>query len=282
MGSLGRKLKRDLVRSPVKGAVLGLVCLIALWYWAPLLKDWLSGASETPRDLKAVKSEETGESDSGLIVTAKKNVGKTLSTVCNWQTVAKWLDEDPRAKPAIVPEDYRDPFRRNETSTAEDLLRQIQEDNEESTELMAQSETPVDKELEFLDLKLELSGTIVGTHSRSATINGNTYWLRNDASGSQEGQIIDIPNGADSRTFDESSGQSIAVKLVQVHRDHVVLKFQGKEYPLELKRPRLAIGNQIVRRASVNRIDAANGGGNQSDGDFGFLRNVFHWFNGGM
>jgi hypothetical protein len=283
MGSLGKRIKRELVKSPAKGAVLGLVCLIALWYWAPILKDWLTGASDTPPDIRVVKSEENDGTDSRPITTAVENPGKRLSTVCNWQTLVKWLNEDPMAEPATLPEDHRDPFRRAETKMAEDLIREMQEEaEEESTNLVAQPQTPVRQEPDFSDLNLVLGGTMVGRHSRSATINGKTYLLRNDASRNREGQRIRIPIGANSATNTEANGQTITLELVQVHPDHVVLELQGEEHRLELDRPRLAIGNQIIRHATVERIDTGDDGQNESTGNAGLLQSVFHWFNGDM
>lgn len=278
MGSLGKRLKRELVKSPAKAALLGLVCLIALWYWAPILGDCLTGASNAPADI-VVKPAETVGPDIGLIATAKENVGKTISTVCNWQSLAEWLDEDPRAKPAVATEGYRDPFRRAEASATQDVTRRIQElirriqegAEEESTELVAPPEGPVEKQPEFSDLSLVLGGTIVGSQVRSATINGNTYWLRNDASDNQDGRTIQIPLGARSGTDNKSNGQTITLKLVDVQADHVVLKLREEEHRLNLDSPRLAMGNQIVRHGAVERINDGDGGQNEATGNLGFI-----------
>lgn len=284
MGNLGKRLKRELIKSPAKGALLGLVCLVALWYWAPIFGSWFGGASNAPRDIRVVKSEELDEPEAGLIVNAKDNAGEVLSTVFSWQTLAKWIDEDPRTHPAIVPEDNRDPFRRPEVSTAEDLIRQIQEDaEEESTKLAAQPETPASKEVGFSDLDLVLGGTLVGRHFRSATINGNTYWLRNeDAAENGAGQIIRIPIGAGSGADSESNGQMIELRLVDVRPDHVVLRLHGEEHRLGLQRPRLAVGNQIVRQDGVSRTRNDGSGEIESTDNLGFLRNVIQWFGDDM
>jgi hypothetical protein len=283
MGSLGKRIKRELVKSPAKGAVLGLVCLIALWYWAPILKDFLTGEPETPPDIRVVKAEEIDGTASRETTTEGKNAEKSPATVCNWRTLVRWLDEDPMAESAMLPKDHRDPFRRAETKMAEDLIREMQEEAEEgSTNLAAQPQSPVVKEPEFSDLNLVLGGTIVGKHFQSANINGKTYWLRDNASKNRGDQRIRVQIGTNSATEEEGNGQTITLELVEVHSDHVVLDLQGEKHRLELDRPRLAIGNQIVRHASVERIDSDDDGQNAATGNFGLLQSVFHWFNGDM
>src|SRR5271163_3077521 len=48
MASFGNKLRREFLRNPKKGAALGGLCLVALWFWAPLVKDWIAPAAKQP------------------------------------------------------------------------------------------------------------------------------------------------------------------------------------------------------------------------------------------
>jgi len=252
MGNLGNRLKRELIRSPVKAAVLGLVCLIAVWYWAPLLKGWVTGGSETPPDI-VVKPTETEGPGSKPTALAKKNVKKTSSSVSSWQMLAKWLAEDPRAKPAVLQMGHRDPFRPAGLPTPEELLQREQEERErkEEKERAEREAALAELELDFSDLKLVLGGTVVGKRFRSATINGNTYLIRNDAA-NPDGRTIRIGLGKGSDTDGESTGPVVTLQLVEVKPYYVVLRHRGEEHRLPLDRPSLGNGNHILPQTSAN------------------------------
>ncbi len=275
MGNLGKRLRRELKKSPGKAALLGLVCLIAVWYWAPLVKTWFTGTPESPQNIIVVKPAQTGGNGLSLIATAEKEVSKAVSAVSSWQTLAKWLDEDPRAMPATLPEDDRDPFGRAGTSTTEEIIELIQEEaeEEEPTKLVVLPEPPVREEFRFSDLGLTLGGTIVGTRHRSATINGETY---------QEGAVVKIEIEPSAQGNDEADGQAIELTLTQIHPYYVVLTRQGKEHRLQIERSRLALGDRIQRRVSIEKINTMNKRENVSTGNLGVLEDVLGWFIGDM
>lgn len=274
MGKLGKRLKRELKKSPGKAALLGLVCLIAVWYWAPLIKNWFTGACEPPQDIIVVQPAQPSGTGLPLIATAETEVSKAVSAVNSWQKLAKWLDEDPRATTATLPEDDRDPFGRTGTNTSEEIIELIQEEaEEEPTELVVSPEPPVREETSFADLGLTLGGTIVGTRHRSATINGETY---------QVGDAVEIAIEPNAQANDEADGQAIELTLTQVHPYYVVLTRQGKEHRLQIERSRLALGDRIQRRVAIEKINTVNKPENVSTGNLGVLEDVLGWFIGDM
>lgn len=242
MEKLGKKFQRELIKSPGKSALLGLVCLVALWYWAPILCGWLTGAPDTPPDIRVVKPTVPGTTDSGLVADAKK----VVSSICDWRTLTKWMDDDPATGPAVLPEDQRDPFGRPRASVSEKLIQQIQD--EIDGELTVEPKTTGGDEPDISDLKLVLSGTIFGTRFRSATINGSSY---------QEGDVVRIPVGTDSEATDAATGKAIELELVEVQPSHVVLKRGGKKHLLQLELGGLAFGDRIVRRVTAEKINAS-------------------------
>jgi len=236
MGKLAKKIQRELIKSPAKSALLGLVFLVALWYWAPILCGWLSGAPKTPPDIRVVKAEAPESTDLGLVVDAKN----VVSRVRDWQTLVKWMDDDRATRPALLPDAQRDPFGRPKASISEKLIEQIQD------EIDDQPSTSGGEEPDVSDLKLVLGGTIVGTQFRSATINGSSY---------QQGDVVRVPVGTDSDATDVATGKAIEFELVAIQPSHVLLKRGGKEHRLQLEFAGLAFGDRIVRRVAAERIN---------------------------
>jgi hypothetical protein len=247
MGKLGKRIRRELVKSPAKSASLGLVCLVALWYWVPILFDWASGAPETPPDIRVVKPTEVGTTDThvGPVVAPTT----ALLTTSNWQTLAKSMDDDPSTKSAELPEDQRDPFGRLGAGDSEETLEQLQDEiDDEPTGGLATAKSSGGNEPDVSELKLVLGGTIIGGRFRSATINGSSY---------QEGDVVRVAVNANSRASDGATEKEIEWELADVQASHVVLKRGEKEYLLELQRTGLALGDRIVRRVAAERINAA-------------------------
>ena len=62
----------------------------------------------------------------------------------------------------------------------------------------------------------------------------------------------------------------------------MVLTRQGKEHRLQIERSRLALGDRIQRRVSIEKINTMNKRENVSTGNLGVLEDVLGWFIGDM
>jgi len=253
MQGLGKRLQREVAKSPVKSSVLGLVILVAIWYWAPLIGSWLpGGATEASENLvvspEASKDLVVNPAPSGSPATSPVSTkeGKR-STSFKWQTVVGWLAQDFVATPAMLPDGQRDPFKREKSISAEALINQFLGGTEEELDdTESQRAAIVSTYIDLSQLPLVLGGTIVGKRIRSATINGNAY--------REGGKIPVIVDNGGKITISESgqetgekSEQRIELDLEEVHPRYVVIKWQEKQRRLEMERTRLAPGDRIVR-----------------------------------
>ena len=201
---LVRTLRREIKASPKKAAVLALVSVAALWFWAPLLAKWFG------------KSESEGKSVAPIAatnpqpLTTKKAVANMAATALvpnvaavkpalprrPWQQLLSWIEEDARMSPAADLEGGRDPF------------HPIEE--KKNKPLAVTAENP---DVTPDDAGLALRSTIVGGDQKTALIGREVY---------REGETIAATRG---------EGE---FRLVEIRPREVVLERSGKLYRLGL------------------------------------------------
>ena len=54
IGNIAKQLRREATANPKKASVLGLLAVVALWFWAPLVWGWIF-ASEDEEGVKATQ-----------------------------------------------------------------------------------------------------------------------------------------------------------------------------------------------------------------------------------
>jgi hypothetical protein len=199
-----RRFRRELAANPKKAAVLGIVTLVAIYFWAPLIWKWLPGQSKPP----AVAADGIAPQPSATL--AVQTVGKPQSAAgtpqvrIDWQQLVQWRSKDPNTVPVVPSDGQRDPFGQHKPQ---------QQPAAEAEQLKAAPQvTPQ-------ELGLTLTGTLIGPGCKVARINGRNF---------QEGQTIRAVKGA--QTFDFT--------LVEVHARRVVLQRDSERFELAIKDPR--------------------------------------------
>jgi hypothetical protein len=202
LGKLGKKLKREAIANPKKAAVLGLVTLVALYFWVPLVLGWTKNDSPAaPPDAVAATSAETAAMP-GAMPTSEPNVARP-----SWQQVAEWMRNDPRTKPAPPLQLARDPFESAKSAA-------------ETVETEAAVETAAAPALTPEAVGLVLTGTIIGPNSRLAQIGGKPYSV---------GQMIEASK-------DKALGAA-AFKLIEVQPRRAVLQLGTQRFELTMPQP---------------------------------------------
>jgi len=192
-----KQLQREAARNPAKAGVLGLLVVVALWFWGPLVWGWIGPSeSASPPPTAPITRNEAG---SGTTAPSATPSGPQAPT---WQQLVEWRKHDPLTTAADTLKTRRDPFHAVKAAVAEAEVK--------SAEKVVQ---PVVLRPE--DLGLKVSSTIVGATRRVALINGRTY---------REGQMIRCDKG----------GQPIDFRLVEVETRHVVLEREGERFALTI------------------------------------------------
>jgi hypothetical protein len=202
-----KKLKKELKKSPGKAAVLALLSLVAIWFWAPLVTNLFGGETKSA-PVKAT-------AHTPAIATANAVAGPTLiQSPVDWKQISESIDKDPRMKPAdrlVLP---RDPF------------RPIEPEQEKEIHVSAKSEPqPVALDIPPAEAGLVLSGTIVGSRRSVARLNGRNY---------SKGDFVTA----------SGSNMSLSYRVVDVEGRSVTLALGDRQY--ELKMPRRSDASGIA------------------------------------
>jgi hypothetical protein len=205
LDKLGKKIRREVVANPKKAVLLGVMAVVALYFWAPLVRGWLSADKATT---------EAGEAavPSVAASAATAPAPTTASDRPTWRQIIEWMPNDSRTMIAPSLTTARDPF---ELPTSEVV------------KLKGESKPEVRRPpLTASSVGLSLTSTIIGPQRRVAQINGRTY---------TEGQTIDVGKERDS--------VPTKVQLIEVHPRRVVL--QCGEDRLELVIPEPGSSDKI-------------------------------------
>jgi hypothetical protein len=215
---LTSQLRRDMAASPQKAAALGLMVVVALYFWAPLVWRWLPLGGES-----------SGKADVSTLILTDEPAAKAASTeprtpAFRWEKVRQLVREDTRMKPATFDAAWHDPFGKPApepaTAEAEPMVSIAQ------TPALEPEPTP---ERELTTASLTLGGILIGPRSKVATINGEPC---------HEGDSLSVLDANDKSVQHQ-------VRITRIMRQQVELESRGHTLTLELASPRLSQGDSL-------------------------------------
>jgi hypothetical protein len=246
LGNLASRLRRDIQRSPQKAAILGLLALVAIWFWAPLMTKWFGGESDP--QVQAAAAPDVSANTTVLTFTAvSKETPSTAETEARarpWNELLAWINEERLTKPATLAASFVDPFGRSQAR--------------QQRGGMGPDKTDEQRKLGDVDprqLGLVLNSTVIGPTSRLASINGRICPL--------EARIIVTPSGLtvreprtgtfagrvpvgnldkardhtrEGREHAGSVDTFVEYQLTEIQPTHVTLSRGAKSYRIDLKK----------------------------------------------
>lgn len=206
MDKLLKQLQRDFKRNPKKAGMLGLLFLVAGWFWIDLIFP-----KQEKRPVKPTAA--TAAPVAAVVSPATVAAAPTL----RWQDLRRALETDPRMQSVSLPEDgaRRNPFVAVITVDAEfddvvaERLAEIAAEQEASTI------TPEEASPLLNTMPLVLSSTIVGGRKSRAVINGRGFDL---------GATIGVKN-------------ELPIVLTVVEPRRVIIEWNGSRRELRILRP---------------------------------------------
>jgi hypothetical protein len=203
VNKLVKRLRREVLANPKKGALLGLMVLVGVYFWAPLVAGWLG---DKPPQATATAGASAGFPLNLLnpsTPTAKPNDKAAVEQP--WHVYSDWMDRDPRKQPARPRAEARDPFQR-----VQEVVRQEPKKVE-----------PPKKAVAAAPPALSLEGTLLGRDRRVAVINGRIY---------REGDKVQVT----------SQGQTVVLQLAEVRHQAAVLIYEGARLDVKMRPSALA------------------------------------------
>jgi hypothetical protein len=213
-----KQLRRDATANPKKAALLGLMVLVALYFWAPLAVKF--AARNTADQEKAV------ELNNGNLVNNSPAASRSLGKF-QWEKVRDLMRKDEHMVSATFNPAWVDPFG-GKRSTSESELSQ-NELQSEVVEDIAAKRAAMLKALEPKDLGITLGGIMIGPRGRSAAINGETC---------REGDVLSIGLKNDKTV-------SLDLQVLKITRRSVQLETNGKIFTVEFATPTLGAGDDF-------------------------------------
>jgi hypothetical protein len=206
MHGILKKLRREATANPKKAAILGLLSLAALYFWAPLLRQWTAPERNAASSGSASPAVPVASAApmAGALATPPVAAAAPAPASLHWRELAAAIDSDPRMQPVKPKHDSnaaRDPFVAPKAEV-------VQERGPETGELADAGKTPD-------DLGVFLSSTIVGAARRTAVVNGKVY--------------------GPGRELHADDGVVFVVK--QIEPWGIVLERAGRRFELELPKP---------------------------------------------
>ena len=228
LNNLSSQLRRDLVANPKKAAVLGLMVVVALYFWGPLA--W--------KFLKASGAKQNNKANMASLILTDDPIESSQQTKSGsrirfkWERVRQLIQQDPHMLSATFDASWVDPFGKPAASAAEaEATRESSGADPSATEATASGTTDPQ------GLGLVLGGIMVSPRGRIATINGEAC---------RQGEIVVV---IDSR----NKNATCEIRILKINRQSVQLEFGGRIFSLELAQPRLANGDDFERGNSKER-----------------------------
>lgn len=201
-----KQLRREAAANPKKAAVLGILLVVALVYWAPLVRGWVVGNALAQKVVTEKPPSAVGIVSPGVPgATSPAKPSQEKTATYTWEEWDKWIQQDPRTNPAKDLLGQRDPFHPIQQPVVQKEIKEVKKTRVE----------PVRVKLTPASLGLQLSSTMVGPSPRLAVVNGKVY---------REGESIVV----------SKDGHKVTLTLAEVHARKVVLSSQGERFELSL------------------------------------------------
>jgi hypothetical protein len=219
LDKLTKKLSRDLTANPKKAGLLGLMVLVALYFWAPLLKGAVlgKGGASTSQTAQVILTDDPLEAGA-----APRKPKETLK----WEKLRQLVETDSKMASVAYNAQWRDPFTPSSApnSTVPEPASVVVETLDS---VMVEPEPAVDADP--TELGLSVASVMIGPRTRAVTIAGDVY---------RESETI---------VATTRDGQGVEYRIVAIHATEVHFERNGKTYRVELSRPNLAKGDRIGR-----------------------------------
>lgn len=218
LDKLLKRLKRDLSASPQKAAALGLMILVALYFWAPLIIKFVGGGQAK----KSIASQVNLTAVPAITPVAVQ----PASDPVRWDRVRAALAQDRFMLAAAHQTSWQNPFRRHPADTNTDDSQPAAE-----TELKQPGEPAVasdDTRMKELAAGIVVTSVLISARDRAAFIRGTTYRV---------GDVLEIGG--------ENGERKLELLLTSIDEDGVDVNLAGRTLRLERTRARLTPGSQL-------------------------------------
>lgn len=215
--SLKKQFQKELKTNPKKAVVLGLLALVAVYFWAPLAIKMVGGKKSSKKAFTTAQSESlSAESSASTGTNSTHKIDETLQQMTaapafGWDQILNWIQKDPLTVSCPEIKNQHDPFKR-----VEKIIEIPTPESPVANQTPGTEQTPeVVRDLSPEALGMKLTSTIVGSEKSVAMIDDRAYAL---------GQRVIAYDGATPLPF----------RLVAIRPEMVILERDEQQYALKI------------------------------------------------
>lgn len=221
LDKLFKQLKRDAAKSPQKAGALGLMILVALYFWAPLVMKNFKGK---PKPGTATAAGPVILRDDLILV---KAAAHPSTNVAHWDRVRHVLVQDRLMLAVAHDPSWQNPFGNLQLPEKTSVSNKPVEDKEPKP-------LPAAPQVNPEVAKQQLSGVsvtsiLMSKRGHAAVISGKVYRV---------GDLLDV---------DGPGGDAAEVRIVAIDDNGVDLDLEGKPLRLDRAKPKLSSGEVLQR-----------------------------------
>lgn len=232
LGKLTKRLRRDLAANPKKGLLLGVMILVAGYFWAPLVLKAFGAKGHSPAAL-APATVSSASNSSGPVAGGQPMAAFVAAPGLRWEDLQQAIQADGCMASARLDPAWRNPF----AARPGQATRDKQAAASEPEPAPAVAAKPAVPDLSPADAGLVLQSLAVGSRQRLSTISGQVY---------REGETVPAANGAGE--FQLTKITPLGIELTQ----------NGRPHWLEIARPQLAHGDKFDSRGRARSNNSEN------------------------
>ncbi len=209
MQKLIKQVKKEVKANPGRSAVLAIVTLVAIYFWAPLVMKWSGlGKSAKPSSVATAPTATDGAASPTPTAAAP-----TIANSFRWESFLQRVAGDNRMTSSTLPQLQHNPF---------DAMAQPETEVESEAAAELPATIPVAAKVPFEELGLQLQSTLVSSKGGVAMIDGK---LVSFDSAQAAPQWITIPH----------AGRDIDLRLIDVRHREVELEYDGESHVLVIE-----------------------------------------------
>jgi len=222
LDKFSKQLRRDIAAHPKKAALLGLMAFVALYFWAPLLRKFVSTAEKNGENVAAMPASLLSSSP-----VISQPISSRGAAKFNWEKAQDLIRRDSHMVSASFDPTWIEPFGSSRTTPGNESAED--ETSARTAEVSEAKAVSMLAALQPQDLGIVLGGTMIGPRGRLATINGEPC---------REGDVIAVGLKTDKSVVFDFQVLKITPQSVQVGNS-------GKVFTLQLATPKLGSGDEF-------------------------------------
>ncbi len=222
LNDFGSRLKREFLRNKKKSAILAIGSMVAIYFWAPLVMEWLPLGETTP-------------APQGVVVAPPQNTAVPTPAVAARKPSIDWLALSSTIAADVMMDHVHIKLHRNPFAPVQPETLVVAD----AKPAEPPKASPVEQGPGLSTADIKLTSIMIGPAFSEAVIDGETYMVNDEVD--LEVEVAKVQNTETSeatRLPSKSASTTVRTRMkariVEIHHDHVLLVLNHRMRKLPL------------------------------------------------